>query len=107
MHVLGMEGWRFVFLSVALVSVTIGIATFFLSHDPRFDDDAEVTHSALVHPQGRQKLTPTYKTSMHTPVAPIRQVYMVWSRAREAAVHRTPHQFPEACLGEGPGWWWC
>jgi predicted MFS family arabinose efflux permease len=48
MHPLGIEGWRFVFLTVALVSVTIGIATFFLSHDPRFDSDTEVSHSAEV-----------------------------------------------------------
>lgn len=43
---LGIEGWRFVFLTIALVSVTIGIATLFLSHDPRFDSDTEVSHSA-------------------------------------------------------------
>ena len=43
---LGIEGWRFVFLTIALVSITIGIATFFLSHDPRFDSDTEVRHAA-------------------------------------------------------------
>ena len=43
---LGIEGWRFVFLTIALVSMTIGIATFFLSHDPRFDSDTEVRHAA-------------------------------------------------------------
>lgn len=39
---LGMEGWRFVFLTVALVSITIGVLTFLLAHDPRFDSDAQV-----------------------------------------------------------------
>ena len=36
---LGMEGWRFAFLSVAVVSAAIGVLTFFLGHDPRFVDD--------------------------------------------------------------------
>jgi predicted MFS family arabinose efflux permease len=36
---LGMVGWRFVFLSVGVVSVVIGIATFLFGHDPRFEDD--------------------------------------------------------------------
>lgn len=43
MHPLGIEGWRFVFLTVALVSITIGVATFFLSHDPRFGSDVQVS----------------------------------------------------------------
>ena len=36
---LGLEGWRFAFLSVAVVSALIGVLTFFLGHDPRFVDD--------------------------------------------------------------------
>ena len=36
---LGLEGWRFAFLSVAVVSALIGGLTFFLGHDPRFEDD--------------------------------------------------------------------
>lgn len=39
---LGMEGWRFVFLTVALISITIGVLTFLLAHDPRFESDAQV-----------------------------------------------------------------
>jgi len=32
----GIEGWRFAFLSVALVSIAIGIGNFMFAHDPRF-----------------------------------------------------------------------
>ncbi len=32
----GIEGWRFAFLSVALVSIAIGVGNFMLAHDPRF-----------------------------------------------------------------------
>lgn len=39
LHPLGMEGWRFAFLSVAVVSATIGVLTYLFGHDPRFEDD--------------------------------------------------------------------
>ena len=39
---LGIEGWRFAFLSVAAVSVGIGALTFFFGHDPRFVSDKQV-----------------------------------------------------------------
>ena len=40
---LGIDGWRFAFLSVALVSIAIGVGNFLYAHDPRFKfDDDEV-----------------------------------------------------------------
>lgn len=44
---LGIEGWRFVFLTVALVSASIGVLTFLLAHDPRFESDAQVGSTPL------------------------------------------------------------
>lgn len=43
---LGIEGWRFVFLSIAFASAAIGVGTFFLAHDPRFADDGQVSLKA-------------------------------------------------------------
>lgn len=49
-HPLGIEGWRFVCLTVAAISVAIGAATLLLAHDPRFESDAQVTPTcALLH----------------------------------------------------------
>ncbi|KAK9786693.1 hypothetical protein WJX73_003542 [Symbiochloris irregularis] len=41
-HPLGMEGWRFAFVSVAFVSLGIGALTFCFGHDPRFVSDKQV-----------------------------------------------------------------
>ncbi|CAL8464814.1 g4349 [Coccomyxa elongata] len=41
-HPLGIEGWRFAFLSVGLLSASIGILTFLFGHDPRFEDDSAI-----------------------------------------------------------------
>ena len=38
----GMEGWRFAFLSVALVSLAIGGLNFAFGHDPRFSSDRQL-----------------------------------------------------------------
>ena len=37
--VLGWEGWRFVFLSVALVSILIGLLNWCFAHDPAYSRD--------------------------------------------------------------------
>lgn len=39
---LGMEGWRFAFLSVAILSLAIGVLTFLFGHDPRFTTDKHI-----------------------------------------------------------------
>lgn len=41
-HPFGLDGWRFAFVSVALLSLAIGAATFLLGRDPRFDSDRKV-----------------------------------------------------------------
>ncbi|CAK0787030.1 hypothetical protein CVIRNUC_010246 [Coccomyxa viridis] len=40
---LGMEGWRFAFLSVGILSALIGIATFCFGSDPRFENQSQMT----------------------------------------------------------------
>ena len=53
-HPLGIEGWRFAFLTVAAVSVAIGVATFFLAHDPRFASDSQVRLKQLALSSARK-----------------------------------------------------
>jgi hypothetical protein len=49
---LGIEGWRFAFLTVAAVSALIGVATFLLAHDPRFKDDSTPRYKGHGHAGG-------------------------------------------------------
>lgn len=38
-HPLGIEGWRFVFLSVGIISFILGILNWCMAHDPRYAPD--------------------------------------------------------------------
>lgn len=51
----GIEGWRFAFLTVALVSIAIGIGNFMFGHDPRFNqgsDEARPTSALYLNMSG-------------------------------------------------------
>ena len=44
--VLGLEGWRFVFVSVAIVSILIGLLNWGQAHDPNYTKDGNAKLSA-------------------------------------------------------------
>eukprot|EP00882_Tetradesmus_deserticola_P015619 GHRQ01016644.1.p1 GENE.GHRQ01016644.1~~GHRQ01016644.1.p1 ORF type:complete len:356 (+),score=119.42 GHRQ01016644.1:332-1399(+) len=50
MHILGMQGWRFAFLSVAVVSALTGLALWLMARDPRCD-----RRSWRLHPHFQQQ----------------------------------------------------
>lgn len=75
LHVLGLEGWRFAFLAVALLSWIIGGATWIFGADPRYTLDLryKVESAAEAHPlgssrnAGREVLRDVYSSVLSVP----------------------------------------
>lgn len=52
--VLGWDGWRFVFLSVAVVSIVIGLLNWSFAHDPAYTKDGTTKLSGAAPSSLRQ-----------------------------------------------------
>ena len=90
-----MEGWRFVFLSVGILSVIIGIATFIFGHDPRFEDD---TALARVYSQGFLLDHVACKSCMHPAPCTVPHVISSLVCRRNVALGSWPTFLSAACF---------